>query len=149
MMNKSVIIILIILLCSAHTYAAEPDFYIDFSSCKTTVGYLVLSDVSIKTMDGTPTTMGCFRRGDHISCTFMLKDGSKGIKGNNENYKVLLDSPPLLYFETENGSEFVAVNTKQHAAVLTVRVLGDQYSGSKICQGLYTTSFEVNSLKKK
>ena len=30
------------------SFAADPDFFVDFSSCKTVVGYLVLSDESLE-----------------------------------------------------------------------------------------------------
>lgn len=129
MKNTVAVVILLIMLCSSKSYATEPDFFIDFASCKTTVGYFVLSKDSIKTIDGTPTTMACYRRGMNIACTFRLKDESEGIKGNTVDYKVGIDSPPFLCLEIENGSEFIAINTVKHAAVLTVRVMTENYFG--------------------
>lgn len=148
MKNVSAIVILLIMLCSSKTYATDPDFFIDFGSCKTTIGYFILSEDSIKTIDGTPTTLACFRRGEDVACTFRLKGGSEGIKGNTVNYKVRIDSPPFLCLETENGSEFITINTVKHAAVLSIRVMTEDYFGSKICQGLYATGSELKSLNK-
>lgn len=128
--------------------AAEPDFYINFSTCKNAVGYLVLSEESFKIIPGEPTVMGCFKSSEDIRCMFEFQDGQAGHKGNSENYKVVIDSPPYLHFKTQNGSEYVAIDTGQHAAVLISRVLGEQFAGSKVCHGLYTTSFEVNNLGK-
>jgi len=48
----------IALMFSLSGYAAEPDFFINFTSCKNAVGYLVLSDESLKIIEGDPTTMG-------------------------------------------------------------------------------------------
>lgn len=147
-MNKLIILwIAIGSLYSLPSYAAELDFIINFSSCKNAVGYLVLSEESLKIIEGDPTKMGCSRHAEDISCSFVFRDGQEGRKGNTETYKVVIDSPPLLHFATSNGSEFIAIDTSQHAAVLVSRVLGKQFAGSKVCQGLYATSFEMKHLK--
>lgn len=148
MPKKSLLVVLTIALCAAPGIADEPDFYLMFESCKTAIGYLVLSDESLKVIEGEPTTMECHRRGENISCTFVFPNGQKGAKGNSEDYKVVLDSPPHLYFATPNGSEFIAVDTSQHAAVLINRVIHEKFAGSKVCHGLYATSFEMKTMKK-
>ena len=135
-------------LVSSATYASDPDFFINFLSCKNAVGYLVLSDESLKIIDGDPTTMGCVRHSSDISCDFVFNDGKEGHKGNSETYKVVIDAPPLLHFATSNGSEFIAFNTSQHAAVLVSRLLDKQFAGSKVCHGIYMTSFEMDNLEK-
>ena len=141
-------LILLASLLPISSAATEPDFFILFQSCKTTVGYLVLSDSSIKTFEGEPTRMVCFKQGDKISCTFTFNEDQKGINANLQNYNVLFDSPPLLHFATENHSEFIAIDTNQHAAVLINRIVDKQFAGSKICHGLYATSFEMKNLQK-
>lgn len=127
-------------------FAAEPDFYVNFSSCKIAVGYLVLSDESLKVVDGDVTVMACNRKSNNIFCDFIFKGNQKI---NSVEYQVTLDSPPLLHFSTNNGSEYVAIDTSQHAAVVITRVLEKKFVGSKVCQGLYTTGFEMKSLKNK
>jgi len=131
-------------------FAEEPDFYIKFESCKVTVGYLVLSDNSLKTIDGDPTIMACYRRGKKVQCSFMFESGQKGFKGNSENYEIILDSPPQLYFTTSGNlsAEFISVNTTEHAAVLINRIVDKQFVGAKVCQGIYLTDFEMKNLKK-
>lgn len=129
-------------------FATEPDFYIDFQSCRTTVGYLVLAENNIKAIEGTPTTMGCIRQGENVSCSFVFKDGQRGHKGNSESYKVVIDSPPILHFVAKNGSEHIVIDTSQHAAVLVSLVFDLKYAGSKICHGLYATGFEMKKLTK-
>jgi hypothetical protein len=128
------------------SFAADPDFFIEFSSCKIAVGYLVLSEESLKIFDGDVTVMACNRRSDNISCDITFKGQSKKI---NVQYQVTLDSPPLLHFSTKSGSEYIAIDTSQHAAVLINRVLETKFAGSKVCHGLYTTAFEMKNLKNK
>jgi hypothetical protein len=128
------------------SFAADPDFFVDFSSCKIAVGYLVLSDESLKIVDGEMTVMACNRKSNNISCEFTFKEQSKKVQ---VQYQVTLDSPPLLHFSTNDGSEYVAVDTSQHAAVVITRVLETKFAGSKVCQGLYATAFEIKNLKNK
>lgn len=128
--------------------AAEPDFYIHFSTCKNAAGYLALSDESLKIIPGEPLIMACFKAPNDVMCFFEFKDGQKGHKGNSENYKIIIDSPPHLHFRTENGSAYIAINTVQHAAVSITRFVDTQVVGAKVCQGPYTTNFEVNKYGK-
>jgi hypothetical protein len=128
------------------SFAAEPDFFVNFTACKILVGYLVLSDESLKILDGDVTVMACNRRSNNISCDFTFKGQ---IKKNNVQYQVTLDSPPLLHFSTKDGSEYVAIDTSQHAAAVLVRVLETKFAGSKVCQGVYATAFEMKNLKNK
>jgi hypothetical protein len=48
------------------SFAIDPDFFVDFSSCKIAVGYLFLSDESLKIIDGDVTIMACNRRSNNI-----------------------------------------------------------------------------------
>lgn len=138
-------------LVSSVAFGAEYDFHVDFGECKTVVGYLVLSKESLKVMPGDPTVMACKRQSNTVRCDFVFKSdpSQKGRRGNSEEYKVIIDSPPLLHFMTDSGSEYVAIDTSQHAATLTTRILHQKFSGSKVCQGLYTTDFEMKNLGKK
>jgi len=128
--------------------ANDYDFCIDFSECKITVGYLVLSKESLKTMPGDPTVMACNRKSEIVECDFIFKDKGKGIKGQSERYEVILDSPPLLYLLSKKGSEFIAIDTVQHSAAMTSRIVNEKFVGSKVCQGIYFTGFEMKSMKK-
>ena len=101
---------------------------------------------ALKIIDGDVTIMACNRRSNNISCDFTFKGQSKK---TNVQYQVTLDSPPLLHFSTKDGSEYVAIDTSQHAAVVITRVLETQFAGSKVCQGLYATAFEMKNLKSK
>jgi hypothetical protein len=130
------------------TLATEPDFYIDFQTCKTTAGYLVLSDQSLNVFEGDTTTMGCSKQGSAVFCSFIFNDGGTRMKGNSEKYQVVLDSPPLLTFMTPNGADVIAVNTTEHAAVIITRILDEKFIASKVCHGLYSTSSEIKEMNK-
>ena len=143
------LLILALSLFQAHNVLANDyDFYIDFSECKITVGYLVFSKESLKTMPGDPTVMACNRKSEIVECDFIFKDKGKGIKGQSERYEVILDSPPLLYLLSKKGSEFIAIDTVQHSAAMTSRIVNEKFVGSKVCQGIYFTGFEMKSMKK-
>ena len=71
---------------------SEPDFYLLMKKCSITVGYLVLSDESLKTVEGTPVTSACVRRGKAISCRLTFVDGVKGVQGNSADCVVSLAS---------------------------------------------------------
>jgi hypothetical protein len=141
------VLIFLLALC-AEVSATEYDFHIDFRECKAAVGYLVLSDESLKVLPGEPTFFSCNRESSVIECDFIFKQDPEqhGVKGNHEVYEVLLDLPPLLHFRSENGSEFLAINTTQHAATVTTLVLDQVFLGAKVCSGVYLTDFELQNL---
>jgi hypothetical protein len=137
------------LLLGAHKASAtEPDFYIILESCKTAVGYLVLSDESLKVLEGDPATFACTRSSKVVSCVLAFPGGEPGHKGSTADYSVLIDSPPYLHLTDKNGGEFIAIDTSKRAAVVLTRVLGQQYAGSKVCHGLFATSFDMKSMDK-
>ncbi len=140
-----------LLTTSAWGQKQEPDFdfYMDFSSCMTTVGYLALLDEPIKVMEGVPLTMACDKRGGKFFCVFEFKGGGTSQRGSNEEtYEISMDSPPLLFLKTANGSGYIAIDTVQNAAVLTNRIVSKQISGSKICHGIYLTAFQYKNMRK-
>ena len=103
------------------------DFYLSFEKCTTTVGYLVLSDQSLKSSEGTGFFMGCTRISNTIRCETEFKDGSKGHKGNLAEYKVDLDSPPLLIFTDGKMADYFVIDLTQHAVTIITR------SGQDVC----------------
>ena len=146
-----IVLVFLSLLVSSVAFSAEYDFYIDFSECKNVVGYLVLSKESLTIIPGDPTVLACTRRSNIVLCDFVFKDdlNKKGLQGNAEQYKVVIDSPPFLHFKSETGAEYIAIDTSQHAAILSSRMLHEKFLGAKVCQGLFTTDFEIKNLDKK
>jgi len=141
--------LLILLVFSiSNASAGEYDFYVNFSECKLTVGYLVFSEESLKTLPGVPTFMACNRKSNIVECDFIFKDKGKGIKEQSERYEVILDSPPLLHLLSKMGSEFIAIDTVKHSAAATIRIVNEKFIGSKVCQGIYITGFEMKSMQK-
>ena len=119
----------------------------DFNDCKFLVGFLVFSDKSLVVRQGDPTFMACKRESNAIHCDFIFKadPDQQAVRGNSENFTVIMDSPPLLWFESDNGGIFVAINTSQHAVTLISRIVDRRFLGSQVCHGLYTTQYESQS----
>jgi hypothetical protein len=151
MMRKTNLLVIALFLFTffSTVYSAEYDFYIHFDNCKCLVGYLFLTDnESIQVMPGDTSVLACKRQSNTILCDFFFDKGEKGIRGNREKYKIIIDSPPLLHFRSETGADYVAVDTNRHAATVSIRLLHENFLGAKVCQGLYTTDFEMKHLKK-
>jgi len=125
--------------------ASEFDFFVSFQKCKITTAYLIPYDKSLKVIDGISSDMGCSRKATKMSCTYKLN----GEEVKTTEYNVILDSPPLLYLSTSNGSEMIAIDTSRHTAAMLTRIAGKKYLASKVCQGLYATAYELNNLGKK
>jgi hypothetical protein len=121
---------------------AVPDFYLVMAKCKTTIGYHVQSDQSMKLFDDDPMSAACERHSQTLVCIWATPNGSPMVKGPGAEYSLFLDSPPLLHFGTANGSDFVTVDTNAHTAVLISRVIQPKFSGSKVCWGIFTTESE-------
>jgi hypothetical protein len=125
---------------------AEPDFYIHFSDCQSTVAYLRLTEQSLRMVKGNPLLLACNKRGDRIVCQLYFEDGDPGTKGNIAEYGVILDSPPLLHFELINGVENIGVDTVERGAALVSLIADTKFLGTKVCHGLYFTAFEFKQL---
>lgn len=128
--------------------ATEPDFYLVMKKCRTVAGYLVLSDESLRVTDGEPVTSACVRNSGKVSCSLSFEGGGQGLKGNLVEYEVVADSPPTLLLVGENGSEFISINTTERAAVVVSRIASLKHAGSKVCHGVYATSFDLKGLEK-
>ena len=124
----------------------EVDFYVVMEKCKTTVGYLVQSDESIKILDGTPYTLACQRQSKRVICQLVMADGEESVKGKELQLDVILDSIPDLYLESESSGDFYAIHLTNHSAVGITRSLGELFAGSKVCQGVFLTGDEMKLL---
>jgi hypothetical protein len=122
-------------------YAA--DFYLHFDTCKSVVGYLVVSEHSLKVVQGDPLVMRCRRSGSEVQCQFEHADPSRGPWGKRVSYGVIVDSPPSLIFGDAGGADDVRVNTRTHAATLVSRISDPQFTGSKVCTGIYFTDRDL------
>jgi hypothetical protein len=123
------------------------DFYLHFTSCRITVGYLVLSNESLKTFEGDGSLTTCTRVSQSIRCEFEFPSGSKGYR-NSDEYKVHIESPPILIFTNENMSDYYVIDMNQHAVTLITRVLETKFAGAKVCHGTYMTESERKELEK-
>jgi len=145
---KKTILILFITIFPQITSASDVDFYLLFNSCKTTVGYLVQSDNPVKTLEGDKFTMACGKVKNKENMLYCVTQIDKE-EPKHVYYQIGFDSPPHLHFMTENGSEYIGINTVNHAAVHINRMLGESFVGSKICHGTYLTQFEADKMRNK
>jgi len=129
-------------------YAKGIEFYLFFESCKTIVGYLVQSEKAVKTLDGDKFTMACGKVKDKANMLYCVSQVDKE-EPKHIYYQIGFDSSPHLHFMTENGSEYVGINTANHAAVHINRMLGQSFVGSKICHGIYLTQSEADETQNK
>ena len=128
--------------------ATEADFHLLMQSCKTTVGYFVLSDKSLRVVEGRPVHFACRRRSDQVNCDLSFPNDMPSEKGSTASYIVRVDSPPHLDFADTTFGDFIAVNTATRAVVVITRMLEQEYAASKVCHGMYITEFEKDHLKK-
>jgi len=144
----SVGFILFLMLLANTASAADPDFYMIFSECKNVTAPLTLAKEPIRIMQGDPALLACNRVGDKITCQLSFEEGNEGIKGSSGDFKIVIDSPPLLFFQLIVGNEFIGVNTTRNTAVMSSLILNEAFLGSKVCHGLYLTNFQYKALQK-
>jgi len=122
------------------------DFYLAPQECKSIIGSLSSARLSIVQSD--PPTYSCTRSGKTLACTVYYESGSNPTSNSaTESYGILWDSPPALYFASDNGASFFSVNTETRAAVMTSRAVGPSYAGQKVCTFIFATDSELNMLK--
>lgn len=122
------------------------DFYLVPQECKSIIGSLSSARLSIVQSD-TPT-YGCTRSGKTLACTVYYESGGEPTSNSpTESFEILWDSPPALYFSSENGAAFFSVNTQTRVAVMTSRAVDTTYAGQKVCTLIFATDSELNMLK--
>lgn len=134
--------VLLIFLTCISTYAAGADFYLLPRECKMLL--VSLDDGSIKYAAGDPPSYECIRRGEKIGCSVSYASGGKSEAGATEIFQVLIDSPPFLYFGSENGATLFSVNLDTRKVGFTARLTDVNFIGEKVCSSNYTTSQEVD-----
>lgn len=135
----------IIFLTCICTSAMAADFYILPKECKMLL--VSLDDGSIRNASGDPPTYECIRRGEKIGCSVLYGSGGKSEAGSDEIFQVLVDSPPFLFFGSENGATLFSVNLVTRKVGFTARLTDVNFIGEKVCSANYTTALEVNMYK--
>ncbi len=125
---------------------SQPDFYLILNQCKTTVGFLVPSQTSLAQTEPKPIQFACFRKSQYVDCQLRFADSDTGVKGSTTRFAVKLDIPPNLYLANTNFGDFVAINVATHSAVVITRMLEEEYAGSKVCHGIFSTAYEMDKL---
>jgi hypothetical protein len=130
----------------AWAVSSEPDFVIALTECKMLVGSL--KNGSLNSSEAETMLYSCQRQGKNISCTTTF-DKSKNSDNSSEKFSILIDSPPVLWFASENHGTFFSVDIQTRAAVVTARLTDLSYMGQKVCSGVYATAHEIELLKNK
>ena len=137
--------ILLIFLTCVSTFAISADFYLLPRECKMLL--VSLDDGSVKYAAGDPPSYECIRRGEKIGCSVSYASGGKSNAGATETFQVLIDSPPFLYFGSENGATLFSVNLDTRKVGFNARLTDVNLIGEKVCSSIYTTSQEVDMYK--
>jgi hypothetical protein len=144
---RSLALLILALVLGLPRVCLAADFYLHFSSCRITVGYLVLSDESLKTVEGDGSLTSCTRVSQKIQCDFEFPGASKGYRSSDQ-YTVAVETPPMLIFTNANMTDYHVIEQSQHAVTLITRVLDAKFAGAKVCHGLYMTESERRGLEK-
>jgi len=135
---KVLVLILVTIFASQAVFAKDDfDFVIVGASCKMLVSYNVISDESLKVIEADKPLLYCNRNSKAISCDVThIEDSSKS---EHREYKLEMDSPPIMFFQAENGSDSVYINTNENAASFSSRLIGEKLMAQKVCSSLFFT----------
>lgn len=113
------------------------DFVMIGSSCKMLVSYNVISDESLKIAPADTPILFCKRNSKVITCS--VTHAEEAHKSELRTYQLGMDSPPILFFQAENGSESAYINTNDNAGSYSSRILGEKFMGHKVCSVAFFT----------
>jgi hypothetical protein len=124
----------------------EFDFVMIGSSCKMLVSYNVISEESLKIAAADTPVLFCKRNANVITCNVTHTEESH--KSEQRTYQLGMDSPPILFFQAENGSESAYINTSENAGSYSSRLLGEKFMGHKVCSTAFFTYDQYKLLSK-
>jgi hypothetical protein len=124
----------------------EFDFVMVGSSCKMLVSYNVISDESLKIAPADTPVLFCKRNSKVITCN--VTHAEETHKSEQRTYQLGMDSPPILFFQAENGSESAYINTSENAGSYSSRLLGEKFMGHKVCSTAFFTYDQYKLLSK-
>jgi hypothetical protein len=133
------------IMLGASQASVASDFYILPDECRMLL--VTLDDGDMKYAAGDPPSYGCRRRGQELDCVVHYASGGKSPSGYKETFRVLVDSPPYLFFGSENGATLFSVNLNTRKVGFTARLTDANYVGEKVCSATYTTGQEVELYK--
>lgn len=141
------ILVALAILLAFPSLGSSADFFIRFNACRITIGYLVLSNESLKTVDGDGSITACTRSSQDVRCEFQFGSGATATR-SSDIYQIIVDTPPLLIFSNPNTTDYYVIDQIQHAATLITRVMDARFAGAKVCHGMYMTETERRELEK-
>jgi hypothetical protein len=132
---------------SQETFANEEfDFVVVGRSCKNLVSYNVITDDSLKILRADTPILFCKRNSKVITCNVTHVEESH--KSSQTTYQLGIDSPPILFFQAENGAESVYIDTIENLGSYSSRLLGENFMGQKVCNVRFFTYDQYKHLVK-
>ena len=122
------------------------DFHLALDKCKIVIGSTVDPAHPPAVVAGDTAAVSCTRSGMTVSCDWIYAPSAKSNQAPlHQMYRILVDSPPELWFSSETRSDFFVVNTTMHAAVAISRIVNEVGAGSKVCSGTFLTDDELRN----
>lgn len=126
--------------------ASDPDFYIVAHECSILAGSF--NNKKLLTIPGKLPINACSRQGKNLVCSVAFQNSSSSVSTPSETYRIFIDSPPFLYYGSDNGAAFFSVNVELRSAVMVIRDIDESYAGAKVCSATYATSSDIEILRK-
>ena len=146
-LQRAFSISIIVLTVGASSIYAQADFFLVMEECKTTLGYIGPSDEALATVSTDNSVFACTRASQEITCNVSVGEADAQEGTTTASFTVGLDSPPSLYFQDPNGSDFFAINLTNHRVVSISRYVSEYVVGSKVCRGAYLTASELDAIQ--
>lgn len=126
------------------------DFKLIFHECKTVASSMADKDMSIKAIDGETYSMTCSRNGKRFTCVLNFNSGKNGVHGNQQKFGLLSEIPgELRMVGGREAADYFDIRTdKRMTAMSYTRVVGDDFSGVKVCKGVYLTKELADKIEK-
>lgn len=126
----------------------QPDYYLVMQSCKILGAPLYQVSAKDDPMPVLPVqglVQACERKPKkRLSClTSFMEENAKVVP---VEYKVDIESADYALWRTSTWGDYVVIDPSQRSAVLTVRMLSDKTSATKVCHGLFLTADEFHAL---
>ena len=96
--------------------------------------------------EGNPDFYLMMKHHKNVACNMQFPEGSTSQKGPQIEFGVVFDVPPSLLLANKHSSDFVAIDSAKHSAVVITRLLENEYAGSKVCHGVFVTAYEMEKL---
>jgi hypothetical protein len=129
----------------------EPDFFFDFSACRTVAAPLgppsKKDDGFIMDKPSIHRT-ACMRVGKkELECVTLFE--GKSAKPAVYKMRITTELTQMIIIESENGGDFLVAKPAEGRVVSTTRIVGESFLATKMCHGVYLTGDELKAMLSK